>query len=205
MRRDGFIPAIIYGKGTESIAITISPKEIVTALAGVLRINTPLDINIKGGGKDVPPNVLTIVADHQYHPLKRDLLHVDFVAIKEDEPINIQIPVNVSGRSIGEQTGGIVMQIFRTVPIKCLPKNIPEALVLDISAMDVGDVLSVKDLDLPENVSCVLDLEQSIVSVVAPKKVVEETTETGEETEAGEGEGEKTEGEEKADEGEKKE
>jgi large subunit ribosomal protein L25 len=199
IRRDGLVPAVIYGPGLETIKTCVAPADLTRALANPLHVNTVLAISLDKTGKDVPKEIHAIVRDHQYHPVSRQLLHVDFLAVDVSKPIQIAIPLEARGRSLGEQAGGTLTQLYREVPVECLPKDIPALLEIDVSELEINDHLRVSDLTLPEGVTSTLTPETSVVTVVAPRAEEEKPEEEeegvegeeGAEGEAGEGEGEK--------------
>jgi len=199
IRRQGLVPAVVYGPGIETIKASIEPRALVQALSGPLRTNTVIELTLDKPAKDTPKEIHVLVRDHQYHPVSRQLLHVDFLAIDVNKTIVIDVPIETRGRSVGEQTGGTLTQIYRELPIECLPKDIPVSFEIEVSALDINDSLCVSDLTLPESVTCSLPPDTSIVTVVAPR-AEEEEPEEDEEGLEGEGE-EGAEGEE----GEKKE
>jgi len=127
--------------------------------------------------------------------VRRTLQHVDFLAIDVTKPIRVHVPVTRTGRSLGEQAGGNLTQVYRALPIDCLPELIPAEIVHDVSALELGGHITVKDLALPDGAVAALPAEQSIFTVTMPKaeKVEAEAAPTaeGEAAAAGEGEGEK--------------
>jgi large subunit ribosomal protein L25 len=195
MRRSGHVPAVVYGVGVETFSVSVVPREIVAALAGPARLNTVLKLNVQDGAKT--QEIVALVRDHQYHPVKRTLQHVDFLAIDVTKPIRVMVPVVRTGRSLGEAAGGALTQIFRHVPVDCLADRIPVEIVHDVTALELGSHISVKDLALPEGATIALPGEQSVFTVTMPKaeKVEEAPVEA-----AAEGEGVAAAGEE----GEKK-
>jgi len=197
MRADGKVPAVVYGKDMATMSIAIDPKEIVQALSGPLRTNTILTLGLQGDTKGIPNEVHAIVRSHQYHPVSRSLLHVDFVRIDETKLIEVEVPVETIGRAAGELSGGTLTMIYRSIPLKCLPAAIPTHLEIEVSHLEIGSMVTVGELDLPDDVTCTIPLSNPLISVIAPK-VEEEPEEEGE----GEGEGEGEEGAEGA-EGEK--
>lgn len=204
MRRDGMVPAVVYGKGIDTITLSINPRELTHALSGPLRINTVLEIEVKNAPKDVPNQIHVLVKDHQYHPVRRDLIHVDFLAVDVNAPVTVDVPLITMGRAIGVQTGGVLSQVYRSLLLECLPAAIPAHVEVDISELDVNDNLSIKDVELPEGVTVALDPETTIISVMAPK-AVEEKKEGEEEGEEAAAEGEEKPEDEKAEDAEKKE
>jgi large subunit ribosomal protein L25 len=108
-----------------------------------------------------------IVADYSYHPLTRELLHVDFLHIDLDSPVDVDVPLVTSGKPAGVVEGGTLRQIFRKLPIRCLPALIPLHLEYDVTAMAINDVAKVGDLKLPEGIQVRLPVEQTVIAVDA--------------------------------------
>jgi large subunit ribosomal protein L25 len=199
MRRTGNVPAVVYGQGIETFSVSVEPRAIIQALAGPMRLNTVLKLNVQGDGKT--QEIVALVRDHQYHPVRRTLQHVDFLAIDVSKPIRVNVPVNHTGRAIGEQAGGNLTQVFRALPVDCIPDRIPTEVVVDVTALELGGHITVKDIALPEGVTAALPGEQSVFTVTMPKaEKVEEVVAEGEVAEGEAVEGE--EGEKKPEEGE---
>lgn len=198
MRRSGQVPAVVYGLGVETFCVSVVPREIVQALAGPMRLNTVLKLNVQEGGK--AKEIVALVRDHQYHPVRRTLQHVDFLAIDVTKPIRVQVPVIRTGRSLGEAAGGGLTQIFRHVPVDCLPDRIPAEIVHDVSALELGGHIAVRELAIPEGATIALPGEQSVFTVTMPKaeKVEEVAVEAAAEGAEGEAAAEGAEGEKKA-------
>jgi len=196
MRRTGFVPAVVYGLGIETFTVSVEPRAIVLALSGPMRLNTVLKLNVQG--EDKPREIVALVRDHQYHPVRRTLQHVDFLAIDVSKPIRVNVPINRTGRAIGEQAGGNLTQVFRALPVDCLPDRIPAEIVIDVSALEVGGHVTVKEIPLPEGAIAALPGDQSVFTVTMPKaEKVEEVVAEGEVAE-GEAAAEGGEGEKKA-------
>lgn len=179
LRRAGFIPAICYGPGAEPVALSIDPKMLSEALSGPLGRNTVMQLQVEGGGAPREP-LLVMLQDYQYHPVRRSVLHADLLQVSLDREVSIQVPFVLVGRSAGELLGGVLTQVFRHLPMRCIPNMVPAEITLDISAMNMGDLRKVSDLSLPEGVRVELEPNQTLVSVTTPKAVEEK---------AGEGEG----------------
>jgi large subunit ribosomal protein L25 len=188
MRRTGVVPAVVYGKGFETFSVSVEPAAIVRALAGPMRLNTVLRLNVEGDGKT--QEITALVRDHQYHPVRRTLTHVDFLAIDVTKPIRVNVPLVRTGRSIGEAGGGLLTQVYRMLPIDCLPDRIPSELQVDVTALELGSHITVKELALPEGVTVALQAEQSLFTVTTPKaeKVEEVAAEAAVEGEVAAGE-----------------
>jgi large subunit ribosomal protein L25 len=186
MRRTGVVPAIVYGQGIEAFSVSVEPAAIVKALAGPMRLNTVLKLSVLGDAK--PQEIIAVVRDHQYHPVRRSLQHVDFLAIDVTKPIRVQVPLLRTGRSVGEAGGGVLTQVFRSLPVDCLPDRIPADIQVDVTALELGHHINVKEIVLPEGVTIGLPAEQSLFTVTTPKaEKVEETTATAAEGEAAAG------------------
>jgi large subunit ribosomal protein L25 len=164
LRHAGQIPAVAYGKDLAAMPLSISPKEIVTILKSERGQNTV--VQMKAGQKDL----LVMIKDYAIHPVTRALEHVDFVEVKLDKAVDVEIPLVITGKAVGVTNGGIVRQVYRTLPVRCLPDRIPLKVETDVTALDLGDAIAPKDLKLPEGVEIRLAENQTLVSVVAPEK-----------------------------------
>lgn len=180
LRREGRIPAVAYGPGQPSTSLTVSPKILAEALTGPWGRNAVLEVIVDGAD---PFNAL--VADYSYHPVTRELLHADFLHIDLNKTVEVDVPLVTVGKPAGVVEGGTLRQIFRTLPLSCLPKDIPQSIEYDVTDMDQNDVRHVSDLTLPEGVTVRLPAEQTVIAVDAAVVVEEEE---GAEGEAAEGE-----------------
>jgi len=193
LRAAGAVPAVVYGGGKNSLALSVDER----ALGAVLRRGTNQIIDLVGG--DGFSGRLVLLKDYQRDPLSRRVLHCDFYEVDTKQKIDVQVPVLVIGKSRGvEQQGGVLDVVQREVEVKCLPLSIPDSLTIDVSELEIGDARHISDLVLPEGVELMTDPGQTLVHVAAPR--IEE--EPAEEEEAAEGvaaEGEAAEGEAPAD------
>jgi len=184
LRADGRIPAVVYGHGNESVALSLDPvqleRQIKTSHAGM---NTLFDLTGEGSvaGRTV------LVKELQREPVRGSLLHADLFEISADEQIQVAVPIHLSGDAAGVVMGGVIEHVLREVEISCLPRAIPDEIIADVAALEIGDSLHVSDLPLPEGIELITDASLSVVSVILPK-VVEEETEAAAEDEAAEGE-----------------
>jgi large subunit ribosomal protein L25 len=169
-RRAGKVPVVVYGGDRESTSITINPKDLLTALNGPWGRNVVFEVTVEGE-KPFP----ALLADYSYHPLNRSLLHVDFLSIDLNKPVDVDIPFLAVGKAAGVVEGGSLRQIFRTLPITCLPSMIPQSIEFDVSEMNQNDVRKVSDLQLPEGVTLRLPAELTVVAVDAAVAEEEET------------------------------
>jgi large subunit ribosomal protein L25 len=182
LRNKGLVPAVLYGKGIETTRLSVNPRILVKALAGPKRINTLLEINVEGAEHSYN----ALVRDHQFDPVTRQLLHVDFLAVSLEQKIKIDVPVRLEGRAVGQQLGGTLSQKMRKVKVECRPEDIPEAIVVDITNLGLGKMMTGADLDMPENVSLLLAPKSPVVEIVAKRA---DSGAAGEGEAAGEGGG----------------
>lgn len=165
LRREGKSPAIAYGKEVTPLAIAVSPKELKTALSGPLGKNTVMELQIDG--KDT---MTVLVKQYAHHPVSREIVHADFIQIALDKPVDVQVALKLFGKCKGVVAGGILGQVYRTLPVRCLPQKIPAILELDVTELGLNESMKVSQLPLPEGVSVTLPAEQTIAVVTAPDK-----------------------------------
>lgn len=175
LRAAGQIPAIAYGRGEAAVSIAVSPTALVELFARPLGRNSVLELEVEGGEK-----FPALLCDFQYHPVSRALLHADFLKIALDQPVDVDVPFVLTGKAKGVVEGGVLRQVFRKLPVRCLPKDIPADITYDVTALDLDDHVAVRDLALPEGVAVSLPAEQTVAAVVTEKKVVEEEAPTAE-------------------------
>ncbi|CCU80288.1 LSU ribosomal protein L25p [Halanaerobium saccharolyticum subsp. saccharolyticum DSM 6643] len=196
IRRSGLIPGVVYGRGNEPRSIKVDPLDIEK----LLQSNAIFDLTFVGEDGE---ESTVIIKDYQKDVIKQNLLHVDFQFISMDEKITVSVPMRLEGEAVGVHDGGVLQQLLREIDIDVLPSEIPEEITIDISELEVGESLSVADLELPETIDLVTDSDEVIVTVVTPTELVEEDEEEEEEEflepevigEEDEEEGEETEGE----------
>ncbi|MCL6549048.1 MAG: 50S ribosomal protein L25 [Alicyclobacillus sp.] len=164
LRRAGRIPAVLYGRGMEPIKLSVPEKE----LAGRGLGKAFAKLTVDGRDYDV------LVQEVQRHPVTGKLLHVDFHAVDQGQPVDIRLPVHVAGIEDVERRGLVVQQQTREVEVRALPKDTPEYLEVDIRHLDAGDHLSVADLPLPPGVMLRSDPDEVLVTVLAPRRGADE-------------------------------
>lgn len=165
LRNSGKIPAVAYGKGLSAKNLSVTPKDIVTVLKSERGQNTVLKMAVEGSNE-----LLVMIKEYTYHPVSRSLEHVDFVEVKLDQPVDVDVPLVTHGKAAGVTLGGLLRQVYRTIPVRCVPDQIPLKIETDVSALNLGDAIATKDLNLPAGVSVRLPAEQTLVAVVAPEK-----------------------------------
>jgi len=187
LRAAGRIPAVVYGYETEVQSLSVDGKALMDLLEGSdAGINTLIALKV-GGAKG---STTVMVRELQRDPLSGKAIHADLCAIDATNTIQVSVPVNLTGVSIGvRDSGGVLDHMMREVEVTCLPNAIPEHLELDISSLEIGDMLHVSDITLPDGATLVTDEGVGIATVHAPRaeeEVVVEEVE-GEEVEGEEG------------------
>ena len=180
LRRAGRLPAVVYGLGGEPTAVTVETHELDQILSH--GVNTLITLRL---GRD---DQLTLVRQVQRHPVRGDLVHVDFIRVRTDVAISAEVAIHLEGEAEGAKSGGVVDQQLFSLQIAAMPQDIPGGLTLDISALEIGDHLRVSDLALPAGVTTEVDPEALVVTVAAPRVAVAEEGEEGVEGEGVEGE-----------------
>ena len=182
----GDIPAVIYGDGGESTAITINTKAFLHVVDGGHGEHAIVQVEVEDKPELSGPSV---VKDVQHHPIRNHIVHADFLRIKLDKPIQTLIPINLVGRCVGLIEGGVPDQQLRELEVECLPLETPEQFDIDITDLSIGDLLHVSDLTAPEGVKILTEDVRTIIAIHAPR-VVKSTTETEEAVEEAEVEAE---------------
>lgn len=172
LRQQGRVPAIAYGAGLDSTPVSVDARELYHALRTDAGLNAIIRMEIDG------EQHLTLAREIHRHPVRREILHVDFVAVSRDVKVTVDVQINLVGEAPGQAEGGIVDQVRFTVPVEVLPLEVPESFELDISDMQIGDVKRVADLDVPEGAEVLDDPEWSVVTLNAPEFEEPEDTET---------------------------
>jgi len=164
LRREGHVPAVAYGKSMQSTPIAVAPKDVLGILRSERGKNTVIAMKLDGS------SVTVMIKEFAIHPVTRELVHVDFVAVRPDEEVDVDVPLIFTGKAVGIAEGGVLRQVYRLVPVRCIADRVPPKLELDVTALQMGDSLQTKDLTVPEGVKIRLPLEQTLVAVVAPEK-----------------------------------
>lgn len=181
LRREGRIPAIVYGGGADKASLSLDPRDVMAILHSEAGENTLFDLKVSGGvqkGK-------FMIKSHQVDPVTDNLVHADIMRIAMDKVIRVHVAVHAAGVAAGVRLqGGILDHPLREVELECLPTDIPERIEIDITELELGNSLRVSDLTVPESVKILTDEHMPVVSVIAP------TIEKVEEPAEGEIEGE---------------
>ncbi|MCG3086679.1 50S ribosomal protein L25/general stress protein Ctc [Sporosarcina cyprini] len=177
LRKDGFIPSVVYGYQIESMPIAVKERDLMSTLREVGR-NGVLKINVDG--KDL--NV--VLGDYQEDALKGEIYHADFLAINMTEELEVNVTVHLVGESPGEKEGGVLQQPIREVTIKVKPSDIPESFDVDISNLQIGESITVKEIRESSNFELLNDDEEALVVISAPRAETDEDADDSEEAAA---------------------
>ncbi len=176
LRKEGKMPAVIYGHKEETLAISVPEKDFREAMqTGTKMFLIRCD--------DIEQNAL--LKEIQYDTFGDNVLHVDFIRVAMDEEVTVEVPIELRGNPVGVTQGGVLDQILRTVEVECLPAAIPEKLTLDVSKLETGDNLALKDTELPSGVEIAHDDLNTTVAQVKMIVVKEEEAPVEEEEVSG--------------------
>ena len=168
LRRAGRIPAIVYGKDMEPIPLSLDEQEAVHLFESIPVANTVLQLDIGG-----ETSLRTLVREIQTHPFRPDILHVDFMRLRQGVAVELTVPVVLSGTPAGIRAGGRLDVVLHEAHVRCTPAKIPESLQADISQLDIGESLRLSDIALPEDIELLSGLD-TLVCHVATSWVPEE-------------------------------
>jgi large subunit ribosomal protein L25 len=175
IRRRGLIPGIIYGAKQAPVPLEVDGRALGAVLLHGASENVLVELEIVDGNTST--NALALIQEVQHHPLRSQLLHVDFHAVSATEKVFTEVPIETVGESVGVKTfGGLLEHILRRLEVSCLPKDLPDAIHVDVSNLNVGDSVHVGDLTLPPGVEALTDAELTVVAVVEPRVEAEEPT-----------------------------
>lgn len=161
LRRNGVIPCIYYSKGKDPIVFSV--EEV--ALKPLVFTSETHIINLSFENEEP---IGTIIKDIQFDPVTDRVVHVDFHGITLGQKLEIQIPINFTGSAIGVKEGGILQEVLHRLDVECLPRHIPENLVVDVADLAIGDSIHIRDLEF-ENITILNHEDSTVVSVITPR------------------------------------
>ena len=165
LRTRGVVPAVIYGHKSQPGNLEISQREISALLSHAIGENILVELEISGGGTK-----LSLIQEVQHHPVRGDILHVDFLEVATDELLHTEVPVEAFGVADGVKNfGGLLEHSLRSLAIECLPKDLPEIIRVDVSALGLNQSLHVRDIILPQGVTATTDPDLTVFIVAEPK------------------------------------
>jgi large subunit ribosomal protein L25 len=169
LRARGFIPAVIYGGNDEPQPLQVSARDINAMMSQASGENVLVELEVGSDGQ----SRTALVQEVQHSPVGGEIRHVDFHAISMDQLIEAEVPLEPVGTAVGVKTfGGLLEQSLRALAIECLPTDLPDRITVDVSQLNIGDAIHVRDIQLPQGVTPTVQLDLTAFSVVAP--VVEE-------------------------------
>jgi large subunit ribosomal protein L25 len=170
LRSQGQIPAVIYGHGRDPQSLALNARDLDKLLSHIQAESTVIEVTVGGH------TAKTLIREIQRHPIKRQILHVDFQALVAGEKVTVSIPIVLTGTPEGVRLeGGVLDQTLREIEIEVDPSNIPDHIEYDVTNMVIGDSVHVSDLKFPEGVEVQDDPETSVAVLAAPRAVIEET------------------------------
>lgn len=174
LRALGRVPAVVYSSGSDPVSLSVDPvileRKIAASHAG---INTLFDLE----GESQVAGRTVMVKELQRDPVRGTVLHADFHEIDMTQRLHLSVPIHLDGEAPGVSMGGVIEHTLREVELACMPGSIPDEVIANISALDLGDSLHVSDLSFPESVEVLTDESLSVVSVILPRAVAEPTEE----------------------------
>ena len=183
VRREGLVPAIVYGLGSENVSVSVSQRELMHILSGGTGMNTLISLNIDGTEE------LAIARQLQRHPVKGTVIHVDFVRVRADQTIQAEIPVHLTGEAEGAVRGGVLEQLVHTLTVEAKPSDFPPSIEHDVSALEIGGQVYVRDLTVPPGVTVLQNGDDLVAQISAPRVAEAEEVAEGEAAEGAAAEG----------------
>src|SRR5262245_7412744 len=172
LRAEGKVPGVCYGSSVdgriEPLPITVDVKALRGALDPVRKRNTVISLTIEGGG--APRSLHALVKDFQIDALRHDVTHVDLLAIDPDKEVRADVPLEFTGKPKGAIDGGQIRIVLRSLSVRAKPNDIPVKLVVDVSPLEIGDVIHVSSIALPSGVNSVTGRDLAVVTCAAPEE-----------------------------------
>jgi large subunit ribosomal protein L25 len=174
LRTRGVIPAVVYGHKDKPSNLEIEQREIAALLSLAVGENILVELVIADGSN--VSNKLSLIQEVQHHPVRGDILHVDFLEVAMDELLHTEVPIESFGEADGVKNyGGLLEQSLRSLHIECLPKDLPEMIRIDVSALGLNQSIHVRDITLPAGVKATSDADLTVFIVAEPKVEAEPT------------------------------
>jgi large subunit ribosomal protein L25 len=168
LRRQGLIPGVLYGR-EQPVAISIAERDLRTALTSKGGLNAVLDVVVEGGNAHS-----SVLKEYQQDPVRGLITHVDLQEVRLDQPIHATVPLHLHGEPVGVKEGGVLSQVTNELNVEALPMEVPEHLEVDVSAMHIGDTFRLSALPVPDGVTLLDDLEETVLATVTQPTRVEE-------------------------------
>jgi len=186
LRAAGKVPAVVYGLGGDPISVAVSSRELGHILHGPGGVNTLIDLAIDGSTE------LVLARQVQRDPVKHSLLHVDFIRVRRDAVVGADVPIHLVGEPAGVKDGGVLDQELFSLHIEAKPADIPAAIEVDVTKLEIGGHIRLSEVNLPRGVTTAVDMEELVAQVMVPRGMTAEEEEAaaaaeGEAAEAAEG------------------
>jgi large subunit ribosomal protein L25 len=167
LRATGRVPATIYGRQVKAQNLEVNSRELSDLLHHSASENLLVDLSVEN---DAKPKRLALVQEVQHHPLSDQILHVDFHEVAENETVTVSVPVETTGEAAGVKNGGGVLEhIMFKLKVRCLPKDLPEQILIDVTALEIGKSIHLGEVKAPEGVELLGDKGRTVVAVAAPR------------------------------------
>jgi large subunit ribosomal protein L25 len=174
LRQQGFVPAIFYGGSTENIQLAVKSSDLLK-LRKEKKVHSFIKLIIDDGGKKLEK--LSLIKELQIQSLTGKMFHADFYEVDMKKKLEFDVTLNFTGKAIGVENGGEIQHIKREIKVLCLPANLPDHIDVDITGIDIGHSIKVKDIKIPEGLTHLDPLDAAVVSVAAVKVVKVEAAE----------------------------
>lgn len=171
-RKRGLVPAVFYGRETETLPLTVDLAEIKRVIKGH-HGGENLLVDLQVLERQEAESQVAMMREIQIDPVTRDIIHIDFQKINLAEKVEVSVPIELVGKAEGVKLGGILQQIERELHIRCLPMQIPDSIDVDVTQLTIGDSLHVKDLALAEGIEILTPGDHTVVTVVGARAEVE--------------------------------
>ncbi|MFM8237328.1 MAG: 50S ribosomal protein L25 [Actinomycetota bacterium] len=163
VRRDGRVPAVVYGLGGESIPVSVGARELSRLLAGPSGVNTLITLSLDGTEE------LALARQIQRNPLKGSITHVDFIRVRADQTVEADVPLHLVGDAEGVSRGGVLEQSLHQLLVEARPSDVPTSIEIDVTALMIGDSVHVRDLAVPAGVTVLQDPDALVAVISAPR------------------------------------
>lgn len=181
-RREGRVPAVVYGLGGENVPVSVGARELAHALSGPSGANTLITLRLDGGEE------LALARQIQRNPLKGSITHVDFVRVRADQTVQAEVPLHLTGDAEGVSRGGVLEQALHQILVEARPSELPTSIDVDVTTLMIGDTVHVRDMAVPAGVVVLQDGDALVAQISAPRVSREAGGEAaGEGESAGEG------------------
>jgi large subunit ribosomal protein L25 len=165
LRAEGLVPAVVYGLKKDAKPLSLDPVQIQTLLKSAWGRNCLGELTVDSGEQES-----VLVKDVLRHPVSRDILHVDLIRVDPKAASRVEVPLRLTGRANGVVMGGTQRQTFRTVPVRCIPADVPVEIVFDMTKVKLNEIVHASSLPLPEGVEICLRPEQTVAAVIDERR-----------------------------------